>query len=70
MVMSLLHNSGITCLMCGCSIMIFPMGCYMVCEIEFSQMGENRGNSDLVCKNASLLKGSYCSPCSIVIEDV
>ena len=27
---------------------------YGVYEIEFSQMGENSGNSDLVCKNISI----------------
>ena len=30
---------------------IFPTGCYGVCEIEFSHMGKNRGNPDLVCEN-------------------
>ena len=29
---------------------IFPTGWYRVCEIEFSHMGKNSRNLDLVCK--------------------
>ena len=35
---------------CGCSFFIFHAGWYGVCEIEFSHMGKNSGNPDLVCK--------------------
>ena len=31
-------------------LVIFPTGSYRVCEIEFSHMGKNSGNPDLVCR--------------------
>ena len=35
---------------------IFPTGWYEVCKIEFSHMGKNNGNPDLVCKKIVVIK--------------
>ena len=42
-------------------LVILPMGWYVVCEIEFSHMGKNSGNPDLVCKKFTLLAGQRLS---------
>ena len=45
---------------CGCSLFVFPMGWYGVCEIEMSYMSKHSGNPDLVCENWLLFAYKNC----------